>query len=433
VSNSSARLQFVSGADELSLGAQLAEVAARKHIADITIAITGAGRRLFFAVGPDGRCLDRSVAQATLNPVGCLVKPLTAMLIAEAVAQTQLGWHDEIAEILGSRDVIGTRLAGVTVQQLLNHTHGLDASSIQTVPRTEDGCIDAAALCEALSARPLSVPGDLYSYSDAGGWLAGAVLEKLYHQPYLHILLARPFMRASCALSVPEGQVCASTGGALRLSASQWLEFLDTHAEQISTLGAERISLPGWGLFEHGASSGWKAYADGWLGHNSNQPDGSAVLRFHPRERVGIFVYAAGDAAMLALAGVLGNAFPELLHFRIPRPLAQRDLSPLKSDRYTGHFSRCNTWLAVQGGDGAPLSVSVHDPQAGPVWSCPHLRPGKDELFVPEPQDDLRFPFMQFLRPDASDRFEYVWNGRQLWRRGEPAGSCKKGVCQPTQ
>lgn len=416
--SSSARLQFVAAADELSLGAQLMDVVARKHIGEVTIAMTGRGRSLFFAVGPGGRCLDRLAARNTLNPVGCLVKPLTAMLVAEAVAQTRLGWHDEVAEILGARNIIGTRLAGVTVQQLLNHTHGLDASSVKCVPRAGDGCIDAASLCGALSARPLSVPGEMYSYSDVGGWLAGAVLEKLYRKPYMRILAARPFMRDSDALAVPEGQVCASTGGALRLSAAQWIEFLDSHAEQISTLGAERTSLPGWGLFEHGACSGWKAYADGWLGHNSNQTDYSAVLRFHPRERVGILVYAAGDgAAMLALAGVLGEAFPELLHFRIPRPVAQRNLPALKSDRYTGRFSRCDTQLAVQGGDGFPLSVSVLDPQAAPVWSCPHLRPGKDELFLPEPQDDLRFPFMQFVRPDASNRFEYVWNGRQLWRR----------------
>ena len=416
--SSGARQQFVCAADALSLGARLADVAARRHLADVTIAMTGGGRRLFFAVGPDGRCLDRWVAQTTPNPVGCLVKPLTATLVAEAVAQSRLRWHDEVAEILEEGDVIRTRLAGVTVQQLLNHTHGLDASSVECVPRTDDGRIDAAALCASLSTRPLSPPGELYSYSDAGGWLAGAVLEKLYRKAYWRILAARPFMRDSGALALADGQVCASTGGDLRLSAAQWLEFLDTHAEQISTLGAERTPLPGWGLFEHGACSGWKAYADGWLGHNSNQTDCSAVLRFHPRERVGIFVYAAGDgAAMPALAGVLGDAFPELLHFRIPRPLAQRNLPPLQSARYTGRFSRCDTRLAVQAGAGGALSVSVHDPQAAPVWSCPHLRPGPDELFLPEPLDDLRFPFMQFVRPDARNRFEYVWNGRQLWRR----------------
>ena len=48
--SSSARLQFVAAADELSLGAQLMDVVARKHIGEVTIAMTGRGRSLFFAV-----------------------------------------------------------------------------------------------------------------------------------------------------------------------------------------------------------------------------------------------------------------------------------------------------------------------------------------------------------------------------------------------
>ena len=44
------------------------------------------------------------------------------------------------------------------------------------------------------------------------------------------------------------------------------------------------------------------------------------------------------------------------------------------------------------------------------------LRPAEDEIFIPESQVS-ELPFIQFVEPQPARTFEYVWNGKQLWRR----------------
>ena len=406
-------LQFVSSADEVGMASQLVEIAAQMRIANVTVGLTGGGHRLFVSVGAEGKSTDRQIARDRLIHTGCLAKPLTATLIAEAIVEGRLGWHDDVANALGVGRVTATQLAGVTIQQLLNHTHGLDASSVKRVPRTAEGLIDVTRFCEVLGSRKLSAPGALYSYSDAGGWLAGAVLEVIYRRTYSELLAEKRIFR-DCDCT----EVCPATGGSLRLRAREWLEFLETYAAQIATLGAEQVPLPGWGLFERGCGRGWKSYAGGWLGHNSSDSGRSAVLRFHPHVRIGIIASADGEgAAMLALAGLVGQTFPELFTFRMPRRLPECTSGDVPLHPYRGHYLRSNSKLEVTAGRGAVLSVALHDLQAGRISRGRQLHRGRDDLFVPEAQDDPGFPFVQFVRPDAAGVFEYVWNGRYLWRR----------------
>jgi CubicO group peptidase (beta-lactamase class C family) len=409
-------LSFVSSADEVGLASQLAQIAAQMRIANVSVGLTGGGRRLFASIDPEGKCVDRQVAQDGLIHAGCLAKPLTATLVAEAVAEARLGWHDEIATALNDAVRTTTPLVGVTLQQLLDHTHGLDGSSLKHVPRTAEGRIDVGELCEALSPRRLSTPGDLYSYSDTGAWFAGAVLEQTYRRTYLELLLEKRIVPNAGAATATD--ICPATGGSLRLAAWEWLEFLETHSVQIATLAAREVPLPGWGLFERAACCGWKCYPGGWLGHNSNDSAGSAVLRFHPREGVGIIAAAAQEgAAMMVLAGLLGQVFPELFIFRMPRPLAQFDVGAWQLSRYSGDYSRSDTRLEVTGGGAGALSLTIHEVCTLGISPARQFRAGKDHLFVPESRDDPAVPFVHFLRPDAAGRFEYVWNGRQLWRR----------------
>jgi CubicO group peptidase (beta-lactamase class C family) len=418
VGTADAYLQLVSSTDEAGLASQLAQIAAQMQIATVTVGLTGVGQRLCISVGADGRCTDRQTAQDTLIYAGCLAKPLTATLIADAVAEGQLHWHDGVAKTLGADGATATQLDGVTVLQLLNHTHGLDASSLKWAPRTAEGLIDTRGLCEALGARRLATPGDLYSYSDVGAWLAGAVLEATYRESYLGLLSEKRIVHDCDVLGMASLDVCPSTGGSLRLAAREWLEFLETHTSQIVALANEQVALPGWGLLELGACPGWKSYAGGWLGHNSNHAGCAAVLRFHPRAHVGIIASAAAEgAAMLVLSGLLGHLFPELFTFRMPRALAKCDVGELQLNRYTGSYTRSDTRLDVTDGRDMTLSVTLHARDASSASSGRQLHAGRDSVFVPQVRDDPELPFLQFLRPDATGTFEYAWNGKQLWRR----------------
>jgi hypothetical protein len=120
---------------------------------------------------------------------------------------------------------------------------------------------------------------------------------------------------------------------------------------------------------------------------------------------------------MLALAGLVGQTFPELFIFRMPRRLPECTSGEVPLRPYRGHYLRSNSKLEVTAGRGAALSVALHDLRGGRISRGRQLHPGRDDLFVPEAQDDPDFPFVQFVRPDAAGVFEYVWNGRYLWRR----------------
>jgi len=152
--------------DEI-LGSRLARLSSRKGFEDTYAGLVLNDTRLTVASGNAHRPIL----------AGCLAKLLTASLVTEAVADGHLHWSDAIDDVLPSKHPSRRKLAGVTVRHLVEHTHGLDESSMARVPRRTDGFIDAAGLCEGLGARSICSPGALYSYGSVGGWLAGAALE----------------------------------------------------------------------------------------------------------------------------------------------------------------------------------------------------------------------------------------------------------------
>ena len=301
--------------------------------------------------------------------------------------------------------------------QLLGHTHGLDGSSMSQVPRDSRGFIDPTGLCAGISVRRLSVPGELYSYSEVGAWLAGAVLEQVYGTLYADLLRRGGWVTPTAQ----PAEICPATGGELVMVAAQWLDFLQLHfaAAARGDGGATYTPrpLPGWSLFEKGVCFGWKSYGGNWLGHNSNLPESSAVLRFQPAERVAIVVAAAEKgAAALVLADVVRTALPEFASCRVPRLLARRDSMPLALE-CSGEYVRAASRLAVTAAPDGCLYLTVRDREGREAYPAKALLPAEFALFMPQPADDPDLLFLQFLRHGPTGRIEYIWNGRQLWRR----------------
>src|SRR3954469_26045320 len=129
-------------ADEGVLRSKLAQVARRRGLQNVSVGFIAQDEQAFAAVGPQANVLDTPEAAERSIAAGCLVKPLTATLIAEAVANGAVGWDDDVGQILTVADV-----NRITVTHLLNHTHGLDASLVEQVPRRIDGFIDIQRLC----------------------------------------------------------------------------------------------------------------------------------------------------------------------------------------------------------------------------------------------------------------------------------------------
>jgi hypothetical protein len=372
----------------------------------------------------EGALLALEEAENHAVRADCLTKPLTATLLARAAPAHFLSWSDEIGAVLELASPWRTRLAGVSLANLLNHTHGLDAPTVAQIPRTPDGWIDVEALCGQLAAAPLNVPGRLYSYSNTGAWFIGAALERLFRRPYsllLHEHRLWPVEAGGRALAPTS--VCPASGTDLELSVAQWLAFLSLHLRDrspaIASLQLSRVSLPGWSPSERATCLGWKHYGGSWFGHNSNAGGSSALLRFNVEEDVAVVVEAADDAAFIVLAGLFGRALPEFADLRPPRILSTSERAAVELERYTGTYVQAQSRLevAINTAARAEPCLTVEMRTADGATEAQPLRAAAGDLFINDPKVNAQLPFIQFVVPGPTGPFGYVWNGKQLWRR----------------
>jgi CubicO group peptidase (beta-lactamase class C family) len=359
---------------------------------------------------------------------GCLAKPLTASVLARAVSTGQIGWAAPINDVLSMRGAAADALRGTTFSHLMNHTHGLDASMIETVPRTPSGFIDTAALCDQLAPNPLGAPGELYSYSNAGAWLAAAALERLTTTSYSRLLAESSYVLPSDMQSDPSPGPCPATGGSLTLTTPRWLSFTAVHAEasplsldpvarSLASLRSSRVSLPGWSPSEQAACLGWKYYGEGWFGHTANMPNSIAFLRFNPGDRISIVMFATSDIAIFAFSCLFREYFPELKTLKSPRRLTSSESESLQHDLYVGAYAQAKTQIVIERTDEGHLSLAIASEDPDMRAPPQVLRAADNDIFFPVGKRTSAIPFIQFLRPPQGHSFAYVWNGRYLWKR----------------
>jgi hypothetical protein len=164
---------------------------------------------------------------------------------------------------------------------------------------------------------------------------------------------------------------------------------------------------------------GWKHYGGTWFGHNSNASGSSALLRFDPEENIAIVIEASDDTAFLVLAGLFGDALPEFSGLRPPRMLNSQERSALQPGRYTGSYVQAQSRLSVGIGTTAHAAecLTIEMQKSDGATAAQRLRAADDHIFIPESQDNRELPFIQFVAPEPTLRFGYLWNGKQLWRR----------------
>jgi hypothetical protein len=408
--------------DEKTLRTRLDDIVMRKGLQDVRVGVLVDGQRIMLRAPGAGQAelgLDPTAVSVAGITAGCLAKSLTATLVSDAVSAGRVGWADSVADILECSSRGRQQLAGVTVRHLLDHSHGLDASAIAAVPYKQDGFIDVEDLCRQLDPLPLHASGELYSYSHVGAWFAGAILETIHGASYVSQLREQQliFEEEPCRSTA----ICPATGADLTLTVTQWLTFAQTcmvRLPQPDNL-QEAIKLPGWHPTERSIWRGWKHYGDGWLGHNANLADRSAILRINASKRLGI-VIAAGDpnGAIYAALGVFSDLLPEFRNLRPPRLLKPEETSALDLREHVGEYVQARAVVDITMDESRTLRMSVlrraPDAVASPA-RC--LRPAEGGVFLAESGGDSEFPFVQFIASETSSASAYLWNGRQIWRR----------------
>ena len=421
------RLASLQDDDELT--SLLVAAASRRRLAHVSVGVLTKGREFIAATDEAFRPRANQDARHQVIRASCLTKPITSTLLGMAVAENEARWTDTVDDVLEVGNRPGVAFSDISMRHLLNHTHGLDGSAIEEVPRTTAGFIDASTLCDQLARLPISPPGQLYSYGSAGTWLAGAALEKLYSRPFRRVLADKlPYLCSYLGDSRLD-VICPATGGDLSLSMQSCLAFLKSQMasspsdiakgqqRQLRTLLAEKWPLPGWSPAETACCLGWKSYGAGWFGHNANSADESTVVRFNPDLSIAIVVSGAADSAYVALATIFGRSLPEFANFKPPRLLKTAECESLDIGQYEGIYKQARTSIAVAHSTPTTISFSVNDLQSGEVNPPNSLRPAEDHVFLPRLPDSPEFAFIQFVKSNPAARFDYLWNGRMLWRR----------------
>jgi CubicO group peptidase (beta-lactamase class C family) len=398
------------------VAARLTAVAIRNGLSDVAVGLLSRGRRCFVALDDQRRPID----EASRQPIraGCLAKPLTATLMATAVEENKLEWAAPVNDVVSLDSAATDLLAGVTIRQLLNHTHGLDASAVERMPRTDAGRLDITQLCSQLAARSLSAPGQLHSYANAGAWIAGALLEEIYGRSYFQLLRGKRIIDLDARAAEPRNdRVCPATGEDLTPTIADWLLFLETHLSSHASLRADPVPLPGWSPTEQAACIGWKSYGQGWFGHNADLPERSALLRFNPERQVAIVLAAANHSAFFALAVLFGALLPEFANLRPPRLLKPHECAQLQVDSYIGEYARARDAIHIDVLAERTLSFAMRSQGLEREIAPRPLRAADHSLFIPEPRDVPEFAFVQFITSGEAQGYDYLWNGKQLWRR----------------
>lgn len=357
--------------------------------------------------------------------VGCIAKLLTAILARRAFETRRLAPDEHVSDLLSAGSARGA-LRGITLRQLLEHTHGLDDSMLLGAPRDSLGRIDTEALArEVRAAPPLAMPGALYSYGNAGALVVAALLERLASRPYT-ALLAEALESLGVGVGVVGSAdvICPATGGELALDPSVFLDlvaqatFPAPHVWPDDESAGEygfATRLPGWNPLERGIYLGWKYHGAGWLGHQSVWPGHSVLVRAHPRRQLALVAAGGAHSAAVLAARVFGAHLPELFEIKPPaRSTATPELP-------VGTFGSVAWRVYIRKiGDELELRARRNDDSVESSATLRALAPG---LWLTRPVLSA-FPHVELVKTPRA----YLWNGRFVLPRFVALRACPGSI-----
>jgi len=159
----------------------------RNRVPGCAVAVVETGR-VALAKGFGTTCIEegRPVTADTLFRIGSTTKMFTAAAVVGLAEERKLDLQKPIGNYVKG---LHPALARVTIHQLLTHTAGFND------PNAHYGPHDDPALGQGLRARDGRLafvePGTIYSYSNAGYWLAGLLAEEVAAKPYADVIKDR--------------------------------------------------------------------------------------------------------------------------------------------------------------------------------------------------------------------------------------------------
>jgi D-alanyl-D-alanine carboxypeptidase len=195
----------------------------------------------------------RAADPGTVYGIGSISKQFTAVLLLRQVERGNLSLGDPIG-----RHLTGLRpeWRAITIEQLLNHTSGLQRSYVDPA-RVAESLPSDSLVAQAARDTMASRPGTAFLYSNTGYMLLGVLVEKLYGKPYGDALrdeIARPLGLAALGACGDAGMTGRAAGYNRAFDGSR-TPAVTVHPSQ--TLGAGGIcstasDLAAWNRALHG-------------------------------------------------------------------------------------------------------------------------------------------------------------------------------------
>src|SRR5262249_27696962 len=134
------------------------------------------------------------VTPDTLFQIGSITKTFTGTAAMRLVGRGDLGLDAPVRTYLPGLTLSGEEVAARgTMRHLLPHPGGLDRAHFAALRAGDDAL---ARMCETFMTLPQLTPlGEIWSYNNAGFYLAGRVIEVLAGKPYelaVHELVIEP-------------------------------------------------------------------------------------------------------------------------------------------------------------------------------------------------------------------------------------------------
>jgi len=330
--------------------------------------------------------------------LGSTTKMFTAAAVVLLAGQGKLDLHQPIGRHIPN---LSPALAALTPHQLLSHTSGMLDEAPMFGSHDDDALEREAA--SWTDARLFAEPGQIYSYSNPGYWLAGLLAERAGGQPFADQVAASIFaplgmtrstFRPTMAMTYPIAQghdVVDGRPQIIRPAAdnsaswpagsifsnvvdlSRWMTaFVNggrLDGEQVlpaalfSTLATPRAVVPGaTNQYGYGVRVGeWRGLQV--VEHGGSRSGYGSIVRMVPSQRFGVVVLANRSGVSLtrtATAVIEAVLRPDPAP--ASRPRTPRPIEAAERGRYAGTYSQGGRQMTIAvNGDGLVLRRGTRD------------------------------------------------------------------------
>lgn len=444
------------------------DVARERHkVPGASVAFYDGGNVTLAASGVTNVATGVKTTSETLMHVGSITKVMNATLAMQLVDEGALELERPVAGYLPDLRLGDAEAARtITVEQLLNHTSGVDANLLP----------DSGHDCETLdntiarfaTAPQLHRPGHARSYCNAGTVLAGHLCRRVAGHGWYDLMKARIFARLGLkhAAVLPEdallhrtsvghfldpssGQLSRSShmflplgyapaGSTNMMSANDLLTFVRAHLDDgLAPNGARLLSQKNASLMRlrsgpvHGGPEtfdcgiGWVRAKNDFVQHGGGGPGIVSLVVIHPKSQTAAVVLTNAEHGLDLIVDVMRpfltsqvGADPFTLQ---PQALEDPDIDLTP---YPGIYENNTVEFDVALRDGAltlcaRVKHQVYDSSLID-WAPPRkLLPAGDGWFVGDAPSALGALPYRFMDPDAAGRPRYL--AQSLWlfgRRG---------------